>query len=133
MDTRKSITIVAALGVLLAVLLVLKAQNKKSNQANPGQDPNPVKSEAPANAPKFVMGNLTKVEGKKIYFNSQGEKTAIVSGNAKIVKQVKGKDKAINLVDIAVTELKAGNVLVVYYETEPSGSEYQATKIQVIN
>ncbi|MBI4363228.1 MAG: hypothetical protein HY545_00055 [Candidatus Doudnabacteria bacterium] len=73
------------------------------------------------------------MEGQKVFISAEGEKTIVATAATKVVKQVKAKDGSLSLADAKLAELKAGNKIVAYYSDEPVGSEYSATKIQIID
>lgn len=83
--------------------------------------------------PKFIMGVVSKTEGKKMFIKiAEEEKTVIIDDNTLIVKQIKEGGK-FNNIPAGIIEISNSSRVVVYYTEEPSSPEYRAVKIQILN
>lgn len=107
----------------------------------PGTPPKPAPPDTSQEAAKAlkqtVIGTVGNIIDSTVYFTAGAEsKRVVLSADAKITKQVKAKTKdgAIQLVDVKISDIKKGNVIVVYYDTvSASGLEYTSSKIQIIS
>lgn len=73
----------------------------------------------------FELGRVIKITDSIIYLDVDGiEKTANFKAETKVVKQVKGEDGLIKIIDVGKKDIKAGSIIVVYGSGE---------KIQIIN
>ncbi|MBI3952831.1 MAG: hypothetical protein HY336_02650 [Candidatus Doudnabacteria bacterium] len=126
MNNKKFAGIIGILAILLAAAFMLSSKKPSSENNNPQQS-------AQTQMPKFVLGSVVRVDGDKIFLNSEGEKTIITSSSTKLVKQVEAKDGTISLIESKLTDFKPGDEIVAYYSADPVDGQYQATKVQVIN
>jgi hypothetical protein len=83
--------------------------------------------------PNFIMGVVSRVEGQKVFVKI-GEEEKVVNTDNKtlITKQIREGGKFRNISG-NFAEIKDSQRVVVYYDGEPSDSEYKASKIQILN
>jgi hypothetical protein len=125
--------IVIAIGAILIVsgLIYLAAQSSVSPQSSPVEQSLQKEDQRPKMSP-FILGKVTKVEGEKVSLVIGEEpKTALVNENTQFVIQVKDGD-SFKINDAKLSDVKAGQQIVVYYAANNVGNEYPADKIQIL-
>ena len=82
--------------------------------------------------PKFILGSVSRVVGQNVFIKvGPQEKTIITDSKTTFIKQVKDGATFKN-VPATFDEIKSPVQIVVYYSTN-SGTEYTASKIQILN
>jgi hypothetical protein len=108
---------------------------KKSAPELVGQTQNNQNKKGPppiAEMPKFIMGNVSKVEGQNVLIKvGPEEKTITTDAKTAVISQVKDGTGWKNI-SATLGDVKAPLKIVVYYN-QNTGSEYKADKIQILN
>lgn len=85
-----------------------------------------------AEMPKFIMGDVSKIEGQNVFIKvGTEEKTITTDAKTAVISQVKDGTGWKNI-SATLGDVKAPLKIVVYYN-QNSGSEYKADKIQILN
>jgi hypothetical protein len=130
--------VILAVAVAFGVVIFSSGSDNNNQAANTSQDPAvQEESEYSDELPPFASGTVTRVEGDSVYFKggaqgtSPGDMQAKVTNDTQIVKQV-STNGIINLENVELSEIQAGDSIVVYYGSK-SDNQFTANKIQVVN
>lgn len=125
---------VVLLAIIVGVVWYVFNLNKPALQPTGQTDNNQVNQTIPETVkmPKFVLGSVSRVEGKQVFIKvGIEEKIVVTNENTEIIKQVKDGDGYKNI-PANFNDVKPPVQVVVYY-SENSGVNYTATKIQILN
>lgn len=130
MNNKNNFYIVVAVLLVLVVGFYLFSQNKITKA--PIEQVQNSQNELPApEIPKFIAGSVSRVEGNKVFITVDNEeKTIMTDEKTDITKQVKEGIESLSI-SAKFSEIKSPREVIVHYNSN-SGSEYQASKIHIL-
>ena len=131
MDNKKNF-----LALLLIIIILVTGWYllgvKKTGLPITQNENNQTENKKSPEMPKFVFGEVTKIEGQKIFIKAGAEeKTVLTEAKTVVINQIKDGESYKN-VSATFDDIKISQKIVVYYN-QNSGSEYTAEKIQILN
>ena len=130
MKNKNNFYIIALVLVVLVPVLYLFNQNKIAAPSVVKVQNNNKELPAPE-IPKFIVGSVSKIEGNKVFINVGNEEKIIVTDEStEITRQVK-EGIELRSVSVKFSDIKSPVQIIVHYTSNYS-SEYQATKIHIL-
>ncbi len=128
------LAVVVLIGVTFGVLPFLY-KNQPTTPIQPTVRPTIIPKAAVKKILPLVLGTVQKVVGSTVYFTNAGNvKTVALTPSGTVVKQIQNKKGPATFIPIKISDMKAGNMIVVSYDSvSRSGLEYMASKIEVIS
>ena len=137
MINNKVVSVVVVVAIIIGIVWYVSNKNKIIGSEVPPtgqttQTQNNKKVPEPPGIPKFILGNVSKIEGQKVFIKvGTEEKTIITNKKTVLISQVKDGQGYKN-VPATFSDIKISSQIVVYY-SQNSGSQYTADKVQILN